>query len=171
MSDSPITHATTLIPSRLAAGEEYATVSQILAVEDLPHATLHVPHWRVAGAPMAIRVRALSLIERDRVQREDDTVAQYCLTWQLACVVPTFTPEQANALANKNPHAVEQVARFIWILSALDQEWIDRVVTTNTDAPPVTASSDAGAAADTPTRERARRMGRTTDGKVQPAAI
>ena len=171
MSDSPITHPQALIPSKLAPGEEYATISQILECVDLPHATLHVPHWRVAGAPMAVRVRALSLVERDRVQREEDTVAQYCLTWQLACVVPTFTPEQANALAHKNPHAVEQVARFIWILSALDQEWIDRVVTTSTDAEPAAPDADARAAANTPARERTRRVGHATGNKVQPPAI
>lgn len=168
MSDSPITHPQTLIPSRLAAGEDYATVAQILAADDLPHATLHVPHWRIAGAALAVRVRALSLQERDRVQREEDTVAQYCLTWQLACVAPTFTPEQANALANKNPHAVEQVARFVWVLSALDQDWIDHVVTTNTDAPPLAAGADAGAAANTNVRPRARRMDRPPVRKVRP---
>jgi hypothetical protein len=171
MSDSPITHATTFIPSTLRAGEEYATVEQILMCTDLPHATLHVPHWRIGGVELAVRVRALSLIERDRVQREEDAVAQYCLTWQLACVAPTFTPEQANALANKNPHAVEQVARFIWLLSALDQDWIDHVVTTQTDAPAADAGANASAGADRRAAARAQRVGRTTGDKVQPAAI
>jgi len=171
MSEPSITHPQTFMPSKLAAGEEYASVEAILQCSDLPHATLHIPHWRIGGVSLAIRVRALSLVERDRVQREEDTVAQYCLTWQLACVVPTFTPEQANALANKNPHAVEQAARFIWLLSALDQEWIDHVVSTATDAPPIATGADASPAADTGQTIRARRVGRASGGKVQPAAI
>jgi hypothetical protein len=171
MTEPNVTHPQTFIPSRLQAGEDYATVGQILECDDLPHATLHVPHWRINGKPAAIRVRALSLVERDRVQREEDTVAQYCLTWQLGCTAPTFTADQAARLADKNPEAVEQGARFIWMLSALDQEWIDHVVTAQTNAEPAPPESVTSAAADTPASARARRVGRTTGGKVQPAAI
>jgi len=169
MSDPSVTHPQTFLPSRLTAGEDYATVSQILGCDDLPHATLHIPHWRVNGAPVAIRVRALSLMERDRVQRESDAVAQYCLTWQLACVVPTFTEAQANQLADKNPHAVEQGARFMWLLSALDQDWIDHVVTTQTAAPAADAPTDERSAADPDNHPRARRMDRTPVRKVRAA--
>lgn len=164
MSDRSATHSQTLLPSKLAAGEDYASVTHILECEDLPQATLHIPHWRIGGKPAAIRVRALSLSERDRVQREQDATAQYCLTWQLCCVMPRFTTDQANRLAEKNPIAIEQVARFIWLLASLDQEWIEHVVETRTDAPAAeaesaaTADTDAGSAADSDDSPRMRRV-------------
>jgi len=164
MSDRDATYPSTLIPTRLAAGEEYASVSQILECDDLPQATLHIPHWRIGGKPAAIRVRALSLSERDQVQRVSDATAQYCLTWQLACIMPQFNQDQANRLASKNPIAVEQGARFIWLLAALDQEWIEDVVTRRTDAPPAEpapaadADTDAGSAANPDDPARLRRV-------------
>jgi hypothetical protein len=134
MSESRITHPDYLLPSRLAAGEEYASVGAILECDDLLQATLHIPHWKIGGKEAAVRVRALSLSEREQVQRCATVVEQYCLTWQLGCVAPTFSQEQATALARKNPHAVEQGALFIWTLAALDQEYIDRVVQQETGA-------------------------------------
>jgi hypothetical protein len=170
MSDPNVTYPQTFLPSRLAAGEDYATVGQILACDDLKQATLHIPHWRIDGKPAAIRVRALSLTERDRVQKEDDIVTQYCLTWQLGCVAPSFTADQAAGLADKNPHAVEQGARFIWLLAALDQDWIDHVVTTNTAAPAVEAPADREPGTDSDAHPPARRMDRPSRLKVRPAA-
>lgn len=151
--DRSATHPQTLLPSRLAAGAEYATTAQILECDDLPQVTLHIPHWR-----MWIRVRALSLSERDQVQKANDTTAQYCLTWQLACVAPQFNQDQAARLTSKNPIAVEQVARFIWLLASLDQEWIEDVVTRRTDAPATTAGADESSAADPADSPRIRRV-------------
>lgn len=152
------------MPTRLAAGEEYATVDQILLCSDLPQATLTIPHWRINGKPAKIRVRGLSLSERDQVQKAGDLVAQYCLTWQIACVMPQFTQEQAKALATKNYDAVEKAVRFIWLLSSLDQEWIEDVVTQQTDAPPAEpppppdADADADGGADRGDAARLRRV-------------
>jgi len=170
MSEPTVTYPQAFIPSKLAADETYATVEQILLCSDLPQATLHIPHWRIGGVAVAVRVRALSLVERDLVQRETDTVEQYCLIWQLGCVVPTFTQAQANQLAEKNPHAVEQGASFIMTLSALNQDWIDHVVTTQTNAPAASASAEPGAAADPSHRARARRLDRPAGRKVRPTA-
>lgn len=171
MSDPSVTYSQTFLPSRLVAGEDYATVGQILECDDLPQATLHIPHWRVSGVAVAVRVRALSLTERDQVQRLlDDPVGQYCLTWQLGCVAPQFTADQAARLADKNPHAVEQGARFIWLLSALDQDWIDHVVTTNTHAPAAAADADGRTAADPTHPQRARRLDRPPVRKVRTPA-
>jgi ribosomal protein L12E/L44/L45/RPP1/RPP2 len=162
--DRSATYNQTFLPSKLAVGENYATVSQILECDDLPQATLHIPHWRIAGSPAAIRVRALSLSERDQVQKAGDATAQYCLTWQLACVIPQFNADQANRLASKNPIAVEQGARFIWLLASLDQEWIEDVVTRRTDAPAAGAAptgeadTDASAAANPDDSARLRRV-------------
>ena len=158
MSDRPITHPQTFVPSRLAAGEDYASVAAILECSDLPEATLHIPHWRIGGKAAAVRVRALSLEERERVQQVQSTMDQYCLTWHLGCLNPPLTIEQANALRRKNPHAVEQGANFIWLLSALDQEWIAHVVETQTNAPPAEAADDGEPAADRDDSPRVRRV-------------
>lgn len=158
MSDRPVTYPQTFVPSKLAAGEEYASVAAILECDDLPQATLHIPHWRINGKEAAVRVRALSLEERERVQKEPSIVEQYCLTWHLGCVNPPLTIDQAKALRSKNPHAVEQGAEFIWLLSALDQEWIAHVVETQTRAEPAPPADEPDAAADERPTARVRRV-------------
>lgn len=158
MSEPRVSYPTSLAPSKLAAGEEYASVTQILECDDLPQATLHIPHWRIRGAPAAIRVRALSLEERERVQQEKTIADQYCLTWHLGCISPPFTPEQAQALRRKNPIAVESGANFIWTLSALNQDWIEHVVQQQTSAEPPSAEGELSAAADTNDSPRVRRV-------------
>lgn len=152
-----ITYPDVLMPSKLAAGEAYASVTAILECDDLPQATLHIPQWRINGAEAAVRVRALSLLERDRIQQAKTVVEEYCLTWHIGCMVPAFNMDQANALAQKNPHAVEQGALFIWTLSALDQEKIDRVVQHQTGAEPPPTDKPVPLA-DAPPRGRVRRV-------------
>lgn len=158
MDDSRVTYAE-LAPARLAAGAEYATVSQILGADDLQQTSVYVPHWRAW-----IRVRALCLSEREQIQKAPTLEAQYCVTWQLGCVVPRFTSDQAQRLVEKNPEAVEKVARLIWFLAAIDQDWIERVVEARTDAEPAEvapipdADADAGSRADTAHPARVRRV-------------
>lgn len=134
---------TALVPTKLQAGEEYASVDDILACSDLPEATVRVPHWKRNGAQLVLRVRALSLEQKDAVLRESrtgdgqiDEVAQICATLREGCMVPRFTAAQAEQLRSKNPTALEQVAKFIWTLSALDQELIDALVQSLTGAAP-----------------------------------
>jgi len=158
MSEPRVTYPQTFVPSKLAAGEEYASVTAILECDDLPQSTLHIPHWRIGGKEAAVRVRALSLEERERVQALPSVTDQYCLTWQLGCVSPSFTVDQANALRRKNPHAVEQGANFIWLLSALDQEWIEYVVENATGAEPASTADEPDAAADERPTARVRRV-------------
>lgn len=158
MSERQATYPQMFVPSKLAAGEEYASVTQILECDDLPQSTLHIPHWRIGGKDAAVRVRALSLEERERVQKEPSVMDQYCLTWHLGCLNPPMTIEQANALRRKNPHAVEQGANFIWLLSALDQEWIAHVVETQTNSEPEIAADEPDAAADDRPAARVRRV-------------
>jgi hypothetical protein len=154
-----ITYPDVLMPSKLAAGEEYASLAQIVMCDDRPQATIHVPQWRVDGKPAAIRVRALSLSQKERINREStaqgafSSQAQTLATIREGCVSPAFDREQAEALAEKSFHALEQIANFVWTLSALDQEWIERVVQTATGAEP--AADDQPAA--TP-RGRIRRV-------------
>lgn len=130
-----------LTPTKLQPGEEYASVDDILACSDLTEAIVRVPHWKRNGAALALRVRALSLEQKDRILRESrardgqlDEVAQICATLREGCLMPRFTAPQAEQLRTKNPTALEQVAKFIWSLSALDQDLIDAVVQTLTGA-------------------------------------
>ena len=137
-----------LYPSKLEAGEEYASVSDIMDTIDLPEATIKIPHWRKNGKPMAVRVRALSILQREAIQKEstgkDGTVnhiAEIEATWREGCVTPKFDLIQAARLRHKNGAALEQGAAFIWSLSLLDQEMIDATVQALAGAPP---APDAG---------------------------
>ena len=138
-----------LVPTTLQAGEGYASVDDILACSDLAEATIRVPHWKRNGAQLVLRVRALSLEQKDAVLRESrgkdgqlDEVAQICATLREGCMVPRFTAAQAEQLRTKNPTALDQVAKFIWTLSALDQELIDALVQQLTGAAPAPAAGD-----------------------------
>lgn len=153
-----ITYPDTLMFSRLGDGEQYATVTQILQCEDLPEATVHIPHWRVNGKPAAIRVRAPSLAHLDQIGRAEAGAAQFITTIQLCCVVPSWTAEQAAALWDKNPHAVEQIARFAWILGTLDHDWIDTTVQQLTGAAPAPTEEPTERAAPANPRSRVRRV-------------
>lgn len=124
------TYPDTLLPSRLAAGEDYASASAILAFDDRPTATIHIPHW--GGA--AIRVRAPSLADMEQIGQAAPGADQYITTIRLCCVLPAFNAEQAEQLRDKSAQAVEQIARFIWVLGTLDHDWIARVVQTETPA-------------------------------------
>jgi hypothetical protein len=137
---------TPLLPSSLAAGETYASVSDILEVQDLAEATIHVPFWTGRdGKPLALRVRGLSLEQQDQVRmlaaRKVDKrdrqhgVTQHwptfvAMTLHFGLTAPSLTPEQALALFRKNAEAVESICSFIWLLSAVAQDVIDTIVTT-----------------------------------------
>lgn len=155
------TYPDTLLPSRLAAGEDYASASAILACDDLPQTTIHIPQWRVGGRPAAIRVRAPSLEDMDAIGQQAAGAAQYVETLRRCCVVPSFNQEQAEQLLGKSAQAIEQIARFIWVLGTLDQDWIDRVVQTQTgaeaapEAPPEAARPDPAGGAKARPRGRA----------------
>lgn len=132
-----------LLPTKLNPGEEYASVDDVLACSDLPEAILRVPHWKRNGASLVLRVRALSLAQKDAILRESrgrdgavDEVARIEATLREGCIMPKFTAPQAAMLRAKNPTALEQIATFIWSLSALDQDLIDAIVQDLTGAAP-----------------------------------
>lgn len=118
-------------------------MDDVLACSDLAEAIVRVPHWKRNGAQLALRVRALSLEQRDRILQESrrrdgttDEVAQICATIREGCLLPRFTAPQAAHLRTKNPTALELVAKFIWALSALDQDLIDATIQALTGAEP-----------------------------------
>ena len=132
-----------LYPTKLEPGEDYATVDDILHANDLPEATLRIPGWKKNGKPLVIRVKAPSLAQRELIQREStekdgttDGVAEIEATLRECVIVPKLTIHQASQLRQKNGAVLEQVARLIWTLGQLDQESIDAIVQGLAGAPP-----------------------------------
>lgn len=123
-----------LYPTTLEPGEDYASVDDIMESNDLTEATIRIPQWKRRGKPVVIRVRALSLAQREAIQKESTTkdgvdhIAEIEATLREGCVVPRFDVLQAARLRHKNGAILEQVATFIWSLSSIDQELIDATV-------------------------------------------
>lgn len=159
-----------LLPSRLAPNEDYASLGDILEVQDIAEATVHLDFWQRGGRPLAVRVRGLSLEAQDQIRmlaaRAVDPkdrklgVKQHwptfvAMTLAFGLISPTLTPEQAKALIRKNAVACEQLCNFIWFLSAVRQETIDAIVgdlaraeAAAEDAEPTLEPDDADAPAD-----------------------
>mgnify|MGYP000897095334 CR=1 FL=1 len=132
-----------LTPTQLEDGESYATADEILACTDLPEATLRIPQWRRNGRPLVIRVRALSLEDKEAILQEArqrdgsiSTIARVESTLFYTCISPKLTRPQAAQLRHKNPTALESIVDFVWVLSALDQDLIDAAVQELTGAEP-----------------------------------
>lgn len=111
----------------LAAGEDYASAADLLAADDLPHETLTVWGWKKNGAPLKIRVRGLSLVEREEVRATTwlangmrDNVKLYLGYIQRGVVVPQLNDEQARQLMDKHAGTVEQIADYISVLTEMD---------------------------------------------------
>lgn len=111
----------------------YASIDDLLAADDLRSCDLKVPGWKVAGVAATIRVRGLTLPEREEVQlgswkdgKQDELalVAGYLLR---GVVVPTLNEAQAAQLARKHFGTVTYVARFIQDLTHLDYDVIQAV--------------------------------------------
>lgn len=124
-----------LYPTALAAGDDYASVDDIFDVTDLPEATIRIPGWKKKGKELLIRVRALSLAQRELIAKEStrkdgttDAVAEIEATLREGCVMPRFDLLQAGRLRHKNGRVLEQIASFIWALSSIDQDLIDATV-------------------------------------------
>lgn len=130
-------------PADLAAGEQLATLDDILACSDLPEVPVRVDFWRKRGRSLVIRVRGLDLDEQERVRSaanravpaEDRALGTtqhwptfVVMTLALAVASPRITVEQAKQLVHKNARAVEQLADLAWTLSATSQERIDAIL-------------------------------------------
>lgn len=129
-----------VIAARLAAGDDYASVDDILECQDIPESTIYVPFWKRRGKPVALRVRGLDLEQQDkvrmaaarRVAKEDRElgIKQHYPTLVTATlcegiVSPKLTPEQATKLRKKNAVACAAIAEYIWHLSRVDQEYVN----------------------------------------------
>lgn len=142
-----------LSPTKLEPGEAYASVEDILLASDLPEMIVRVPRWKRNGASLALRVKALSLVQKEAVLRESrrpdgtiDTIVYTEATIREGVMIPRFDANTAERLRLKNPTDLDLIVQTIWTLSALDQDIIDAVVTEQTGAaPPEPPEPPAGA--------------------------
>src|SRR6185436_4370747 len=100
--------------STLETGEDYAGIADLLAADDLPQHTLTVWGWKKNGAPLKVRVRGLSLTEREQVRATAwldngmrDNVRLYTGYLRYGMVVPPLTDEQAAQMMAKHAGTVQ----------------------------------------------------------------
>lgn len=118
-----------------ATTTEYASYADLVAADDLPHESLTVWGWKVNGAAVNVRVRGLSLEEREIVQMTAlirtqgiyDTSKMTIGYLRYGMVVPSLTDEQAKALAQKHAGTVQQLADYIKVLTELDYAQITAI--------------------------------------------
>lgn len=134
---------------QLESGEDYASAADLLAADDLPQHTITVWGWKKNGAPLKIRVRGLSLVERETIRASTwlptglrDNVALIAGYLRHGVVVPQLNDEQARQLTEKHAATVEQVTDYISALTELDYAAI-------------TAAANELAASDDPERPEA----------------
>lgn len=117
--------------SGLDQGEDYASAADLLAADDLPQHTLTVWGWKKNGAALKVRVRGLTLVEREAVRAAAwlptglrDIAVLYAGYLRHGMVVPSLNDEQARQLTEKHAATVEQIADYISALTELDYDAI-----------------------------------------------
>lgn len=140
-----------LLPTRLADGEDYPSVDELMALGGLVACTVRVPFWRRAdGADVPVRVSGLDLptqeairLQAARAVKKEDRergVRQHgptfaAATLAAALAAPRLTFEQAMALVRgRHAAGVELLVNFIWAISAVDQETVDAIVAAEAEA-------------------------------------
>lgn len=110
----------------LANGESYASVADLVAVDDIAQATVEIPRWKKNGQSLKLLVRGLDLEQQERITdqaRVKDRLTgqvvkdrkRFCsATLREACVQPHLTDAQAVGLAEKNASIVEAIVAFVW---------------------------------------------------------
>jgi hypothetical protein len=119
--------------STLDAGEDYASVADILACEDRLHDTVTVWGWKKNGGPLKLRVRGLSLPQREEVRatawRRDGRRDMIALTigyFVSGFVAPSLNEEQARQIVEtKHAGTVEKISDYINMLTELNHDQIE----------------------------------------------
>ena len=109
---------------------------QILAINDIQTAVVHVPEW---GGD--VNVRGLTALERDRLMAEffdlegggrmkPDKAAEYRVKLAVLCVIDEngermFADNDTELLGKKNPKAIERIADTVARLSGISEEEIE----------------------------------------------
>lgn len=123
------------------------TADQILAADDLPHKDVPTPEW---GKGCGVRVRTMTALERDdwgvEVQGLGANLsglsARYCA---LVIVDETgkrlFSPEQIEALGNKNANALQRVMSAAQKLNKMSFSDIEELEKNSEAAPSASSNS------------------------------
>lgn len=121
-----------------AQATPYATAGDLTTADDLAEMDLMVKRWHKNGKALKIRIKALDLdqqeaIDLDSLKQHPKTKewlrsdALYCAaTMQYGVIVPKLTKEQAQAMRQHNPDIVRGIVRWIWALSALSVDDIEK---------------------------------------------
>jgi hypothetical protein len=145
----------TITKSTLSGGEDYASLADILAADDMPADTVTVWGWTANGAPLKLRVHGLSLAQREEARANSwkpdgsrDTVELLAWYFHYGIAAPTMDLEQARMLVKKHAGTVEQIGDYISRLTEMDYA-------------AVTAIAAELARADDATRDEAKPAGRS----------
>ncbi len=133
-----------------AAGDDYASVDDLLGADDLPEIDVKIKRWHRNGKPMRLRVRALSLDAQEAIdiaallkhpktgEWVRSTAAFNAATLQYLVIVPQLSAAQASLMRAHNPTIIDELCKFGWSLSAIDHDLIEKLA--NDLAPPEPAA-------------------------------
>ena len=119
---------------------DYATATDLLAVDDLPERDITIRRWTKAGKSLKLRVRALDLDQQERIDIESLIKHEKTEEWvrsgaiyaaatlREAVIVPTLDDAKAHLMRKHNPVIIGELVRFIWTLSALDDAFLEKLV-------------------------------------------
>lgn len=117
----------TITKSTLAAGEDYATLADILAADDMPADTITVWGWKISGGPLKLRVHGLSLAQREEARANAwkadgtrDVVELMAWYFHFGIAAPHMTIDQARQLVQKHAGTVEQIGDYISALTEMN---------------------------------------------------
>lgn len=107
--------------------DPYASVGDLLQVDDLMEIDLTIPRWR-----LKVRVKALSLEQQALINQaalvknaktglwETSDPLFYTATLEHGIIAPRLSKEQARGMQAHNPTIIRALGDLIWLLSALD---------------------------------------------------
>jgi exopolyphosphatase/pppGpp-phosphohydrolase len=139
-----------------SASGDYATVGDLITLDDLSEQDVTVKRWHKNGKPLKLRLKALDLDQQDQINygalikhpKTQQWVASEAafaeLTLREGVIVPRLSPEQAKAMRKRNPAIVKSLVDYIWLLSHLDEKAIEAYASSPDDPPPT--DDPAGAA-------------------------
>lgn len=136
----------------LSGDAPYASTADLIALDDLHEVDVIVRRWRAGRKPLKLRVRALDLDQQERIDIESTVQHEKTGEWvrsgalyaaatlREAVIVPKLDGGKEHLLRKHNPVIINELVQFIWTLSRLDDDLIERLV--HIDDPPTPATTD-----------------------------
>jgi hypothetical protein len=135
-----------------AADAAYATPTDLMMVDDLAEMDVTITRWQASGKRLKLRVRALDLDQQEQIDIESTIEHPATKQWvrsgalyaaatlRESVIVPKLNNGQAQMLRKHNPIIINELVKFIWTLSAIDDALLARLV--NIDDPPPPATTE-----------------------------